>query len=133
MEININRVLYKDMINQKVLVVDDEVAIQKLTKRFLEKFGNKVDVANNGLEGYNLYKENEYMCVISDSDMPIMTGSEMYHKIKQYDSKANFIFITGNANNLGKKIKNETIYQKPVSFNTYKEINHKIQEKLLYQ
>jgi DNA-binding NtrC family response regulator len=130
MVINVNRVLYKDKINQKLLIVDDEKGIQNLTKIVFNKFGYEVDTANNGLEGLNMYKKNEYCCVISDSTMPVMTGPEMYKRIKQHDPNANFIFITGDKNLLEKTIKNEYIKQKPFGINEFNEINYKIQERL---
>ncbi len=55
-----------------VLIVEDNLMNQKLTAKFLEMAGCGYDVANNGLEAVNKYKEHNYDIVLMDCQMPVM-------------------------------------------------------------
>ena len=55
---------------KKILVVDDEKPIQDVLKEGLEKFGYKVSVAGNGVEGMETFRENPADLIITDIFMP---------------------------------------------------------------
>jgi two-component system sensor histidine kinase and response regulator WspE len=46
--------------------------------------GYKVDVAVDGMEGWNAVRTNRYDLVVSDIDMPRMTGIELVSLIKSH-------------------------------------------------
>ncbi len=63
----------------KVLVVDDEVAIRTIVKRSLEiQLHAEVQTAPNGEIATRLIEENSFDLIISDMQMPQMTGLELY-------------------------------------------------------
>ena len=58
----------------KILVVEDDDVTQKLVKRFLERAGYEVLVADNGLEGFRLTQSDAPRLVLLDLMMPEMDG-----------------------------------------------------------
>src|SRR5260221_12810230 len=56
----------------RLLVVDDELALQELFASVLRDEGWEVDVARNGVEGLRLLADHRYEVVLSDIDMPQM-------------------------------------------------------------
>ncbi len=67
----------------KVLVVDDEPAIRTIVKRTLEiQLHAEVMIAQNGEEASKLIERNSFHLIISDMQMPIMTGLDLYQWIQ---------------------------------------------------
>lgn len=59
-----------------ILVVDDEAAVQQITKQTLETFGYRVLLAADGAEAVSLYSKHrsEVALVLTDMMMPVMDG-----------------------------------------------------------
>ena len=68
-----------------VLVAEDNEANQELIKILLLKYGLTFDLADNGLEAFNLYKTNKYDLILMDEQMPVMDGNEAVSKILEYE------------------------------------------------
>ena len=68
-----------------ILVAEDNEANQELIKIILSKYGLRYDIANNGLEAYELYKEKSYDLILMDEQMPVMDGTESVKKIIEYE------------------------------------------------
>lgn len=56
----------------KILLAEDNAINQRLAKEILQKYKHDVEVANNGLEAFNLVKENHYDVILMDVQMPVM-------------------------------------------------------------
>ncbi|MEH2382880.1 MAG: hybrid sensor histidine kinase/response regulator [Nostoc sp.] len=69
---------------QKILVVDDSITVREMERKLLENRGYNVDIAVNGVEGWNAVRTNHYDLVISDIDMPRMNGIELVRQIKSH-------------------------------------------------
>ena len=69
---------------KRVLVVDDSITVREMERKLLENRGYKVDIAVNGMEGWNAVRTNSYDLVISDIDMPRMNGIEFVKQIKSH-------------------------------------------------
>ena len=67
----------------KILIVEDEVAIADLEKDYLELSGFDVEVANDGLIGYQKAMEEDYTLVILDLMLPGMDGFEICRKLRE--------------------------------------------------
>lgn len=66
----------------RVLVADDSITTRTLEKNILETAGFEVHVAMDGLEAWHMLTEVEVDLVISDVEMPNLTGLELASKIK---------------------------------------------------
>lgn len=60
--------------NEKILIVDDEVRLRKLLTAYLKKEGYQIIEAGNGLEALNQVRSNKVDLVILDVMMPVMDG-----------------------------------------------------------
>jgi len=76
----------------KILVVDDEPNSTRMLRKMLSVKGYLVDEKNDGLEAAESIKENSYDIIISDLQMPNITGMDLL-KLKSKDTL--FIMITG--------------------------------------
>jgi two-component system sensor histidine kinase and response regulator WspE len=70
---------------KRVLVVDDSITVREMERKLLENKGYKVEVAVNGMDGWNAIRSSDYNLVITDIDMPRMNGFEFTSKIKTHD------------------------------------------------
>src|ERR1035437_8897682 len=72
-----------DQSNQKtetILIVEDDTELMNYLGNSLSDY--HVQLAKNGLEGYNLATEIQPDLIISDIMMPVMDGLELCHKLK---------------------------------------------------
>ena len=69
-----------------LLVAEDNEANQELIKIILQKYGLTFDLAQNGLEAFELYKVNKYDLILMDEQMPIMNGTQAVKKILKYEN-----------------------------------------------
>ncbi|MEM9265121.1 MAG: hybrid sensor histidine kinase/response regulator [Cyanobacteria bacterium P01_F01_bin.13] len=69
---------------KRVLVVDDSITVREMERKLLQNSGYQVDVAVNGMEGWNTIRSGQYDLVISDIDMPRMNGIELVKQIKDH-------------------------------------------------
>ncbi len=77
----------------KVLVVDDEKALQDFVRRNLEVRGYQVLTAANGLEAMAIFNTSQVDLVILDMMMPYLDGLETTRRIRQ-TSDAPIIILT---------------------------------------
>jgi len=68
---------------RRVLVVDDSITVRELERQLLENQGYQVDVAVDGVDGWNAVRSGRYDLVVSDIDMPRMDGIELVTLIKK--------------------------------------------------
>lgn len=69
-------------IKKKVLVVEDNESARVVVAGMLRKLDLEVDLAENGLEGFEKAGENSYSLILMDLAMPVMDGFEATNKIK---------------------------------------------------
>jgi DNA-binding response OmpR family regulator len=80
--------------NNRILVVDDEPDLTKVSTLALEYHGFKVDTFNDPQEALSKFKPGSYDLIILDIKMPKMDGFELYHEIKKKDNNAKVCFLT---------------------------------------
>jgi two-component system, chemotaxis family, sensor kinase CheA len=68
----------------KVLLVEDSIPIRTQVKRILEGAGYDVTAAVDGLDGFNKLRNGQFEAVVSDVEMPNLTGLELTSRIRQY-------------------------------------------------
>ncbi|NOU61570.1 response regulator [Marinifilum caeruleilacunae] len=62
--------------NYSILLVEDNKLNQTVVKFTLKRYGYNIDVANNGIEAVEMYKEGTYDFILMDVMMPEMDGLE---------------------------------------------------------
>ena len=77
----------------KILVIDDDTAIQELLKRVLRKQGYEVTVASNGEEGFQQAQKFQPALIICDWIMPRLTGIEVCRRVKASPDLSTTFFI----------------------------------------
>jgi DNA-binding response OmpR family regulator len=82
------------MNNNRILVVDDEPDLTRVSTLALEYHGFKVDTFNDPQEALSKFKPGSYDLIILDIKMPKMDGFELYHEIKKKDNNAKVCFLT---------------------------------------
>ena len=67
----------------RILIVEDEYKIANSIKKGLEQENFAVDVAYEGVKGYDLASSEEYDCIILDLMLPGMNGIEICKKLRE--------------------------------------------------
>jgi chemosensory pili system protein ChpA (sensor histidine kinase/response regulator) len=77
-----------DRVEQERLIVvaDDSISVRKFVARLLEKNGYRVKLAADGLEAAELVSQHGCHLVITDLEMPRMTGYELMAQLRQSPS-----------------------------------------------
>lgn len=83
------------MSRQKVLIVEDQLAVRTMLMNFFSKRGYGVFQAENGFQAQKLYQTLAPQVIISDIKMPGMSGIDLLEDIRQRDPNVIFILITG--------------------------------------
>ncbi|MBE7444282.1 MAG: response regulator [Planctomycetia bacterium] len=78
----------------KILVVDDKQSALFLSEGVLEDEGYHAEIAQNGQEALERFKQKHFDIVISDLHMPGMDGIELLNNIKKLDIKTLVIIMT---------------------------------------
>jgi len=78
-----------------VLLVDDSPLLLELLGRELRQAGHAVGTASDGDEGLEKFREGRWDLVITDLQMPRMTGEELAKAIQADDPEFPVIIITG--------------------------------------
>ncbi|HIC44946.1 MAG TPA: response regulator [Sulfurimonas sp.] len=73
----------KKFFNAHILVVEDNRDNQELIGLFLKGFGISFDMASDGEEAFNIFKEKKYDMIILDDEMPKYKGFEVAFKIRE--------------------------------------------------
>lgn len=87
----------------RILVVEDEHKIASSLKQGLEQELYVVDVAYNGLEGFDLASSEEYDLIILDLLLPEMDGTQLCIKLRENNIHIPIIMLTAKGQ-IGDKI-----------------------------
>lgn len=110
-----------NIMNNKILWVDDEIDLLKSNIMFLKAKGYDVNEATNGEDAIQLIKKDDYDLVFMDEMMPGMGGLETLFQIKELRPALPIVMVTKNETEslmedaIGKKITDYLI--KPVNPN----------------
>jgi len=84
-----------EMEKVKILVIDDEEDVRELIRDILTDSGHEVEIAANGINGMQLFKEKEFDLVFTDLGMPGMSGWQVARAIKDMSGKVPVGVISG--------------------------------------
>jgi signal transduction histidine kinase/CheY-like chemotaxis protein len=80
-----------------ILLVEDNMINQEIVLGLLEDTKIKVDIASDGKEALDMYKQKRYDLILMDVQMPIMDGLTATENIREYDTRTPIIALTANA------------------------------------
>lgn len=82
----------------KVLVIDDEKSIRNTLKDILSYEKLDVDLAEDGLNGLEMVRENDYNLILCDIKMPNIDGMEFLEKVEIFKPGSTVVMISGHGN-----------------------------------
>ncbi|WP_152020468.1 response regulator transcription factor [Aliarcobacter butzleri] len=80
--------------NFSILFVEDDLEIQKNMSKILSLLCNKVYVASNGLEAYEIFTNNIIHIIITDYEMPFINGYDLVLKIREISQNIPIIILS---------------------------------------
>jgi two-component system phosphate regulon sensor histidine kinase PhoR len=84
-------------LNKRILVVDDEEIIRTGCARILQESGFSVEMASDGVDGFEKVSQDHFDLILLDLNMPVMDGFELLDKIRDFDRTLIAIVITAYA------------------------------------
>jgi two-component system, NtrC family, response regulator HydG len=80
-----------------ILIVDDNVSLDKTMSFILERKGYSVVIAENGVQALEHVRERPFDMIFIDIQMPLMNGTETYKEIKKIRPDAAVVMMTAYA------------------------------------
>ncbi len=77
-----------------LLLVEDDIDLQKVLAQYLELSGYKVYTANHGKHGLKVFQEHHMDLCILDVMMPVMDGFALAREIRKLDAAMPVVFLT---------------------------------------
>lgn len=72
-----------------ILVVDDSLNTREIEKSILEAYGYRVELAGDGMEGFQKTRDFKYDLVITDVEMPRLDGFSLTEKLRNDETYRN--------------------------------------------
>lgn len=100
----------------KILVVDDNKAVQEKIAALLISQGHSVDLATNGLDALGKAKQADYKLFVIDHLMPLMNGVKLTKNLKKSAlfSDVPVIFMTTQGTQTLKKLVEFSLFDKVI-------------------
>ena len=99
---------------KNVLIVDDYMEMVDLISDILEPLDIEIDKAYNGKQAFEKLLDKEYALVITDNNMPVLSGLSLIENSKKIGISCKFLLIT--ADSMIDVYRNITPENKPDSF-----------------
>ena len=80
---------------KKILIIDDEKPTLNMFRLFLSAYGYEVLLAENGLQGLEIFRKEGPPIVLTDIKMPGMDGLEVLRQVKEIAPRTEVIVISG--------------------------------------
>lgn len=109
------------MIAKRVLIADDEPHMARVIEIFLKREGYQVDVVRDGQEALEAVLRSAPDVLITDVQMPRMTGRELCGEIEERLPKRDFMIVVMTSmterehREWAGEMRNTTFIEKPVS------------------
>ncbi len=79
-----------------ILIVDDDPLAMEMTVAIVEDAGHQTLTVDNGVDALDVWAANpDIKLIISDMNMPLITGLDLYQELKQQGSQMPFILLSG--------------------------------------
>ncbi len=77
--------MYESIRDLNILYVEDDSTMRKMFKEVLKKIVDTIYLANDGQDGLEVFEREDIDIIITDINMPNMSGLEMAHEIRKSD------------------------------------------------
>ncbi len=118
--------ILEDLKKINILIVEDGQDIREIMSSTLNKLFKSTNVAVDGVDGLNRFKELKPDVVITDIRMPNMSGNDMIDEIKKISPDTPIIVVTGHGRMLKKTNKANLVLEKPIKFDFLIKEIHKL-------
>jgi PAS domain S-box-containing protein len=81
--------------NLDIIIVEDEIPLQKILLELFDKMGNHVFVCDDGRKAIEEFKKKNYDIVITDYGIPGITGIELSARIKEIREETITVLLSG--------------------------------------
>jgi len=122
--------------DEHILFVDDEPEITFMGKKMLENLGYKVTISSNSLSALEEFSSNpsKYSLLVTDQNMPYMTGTELAFKMKSIQPGLRVIIITGYSDTLSEEVLEECgiseVILKPMILDDFSKVIRRVLDKI---
>ena len=80
----------------RILVVDDDELAAQMTAAVLEGHGDSVVIASGGFDAMERLNADESISlIVSDQNMPLVSGLELFAELRRQGSELPFILLSG--------------------------------------
>ncbi|MGJ8684995.1 MAG: ATP-binding protein [Nonlabens sp.] len=83
-----------ELLEKKILVVEDNKINQMITRKILEGKNFTCDVANHGAQALRMVQDKEYDLILMDIHMPVMDGKQATREIRKINREIPIIALT---------------------------------------
>lgn len=100
----------EELKNLKILLAEDNWINQRIATLTFKQLGVSIDLASNGQEALEKYRENNYDLIMMDLQMPVMDGLESARRIRTYEQESKSVhrvYIVALTANVNPEIKEE--------------------------
>lgn len=81
----------------RILIVDDNKELREILQEYLKGEGHAAEGAANGREALERHHEEPFDLIITDLNMPEISGMELIKSIRKENQDTEFVIITGYA------------------------------------
>lgn len=99
--------------NKRILVVEDDDIIRQVVATAVAYFGYEVDTAEDGQEGWEALNRQDYNLLITDNNMPRMTGLELVRHIRAANMPLPIIMASGGTAKVDRSLGITALIPKP--------------------
>jgi CheY-like chemotaxis protein len=79
----------------RILIVDDDPIAAEMIAAVLEDAGHEVSLAENALEAVEKMDQGDFALVVSDMNMPLVSGIDLFRDLRKQGVGVPFILLTG--------------------------------------
>lgn len=99
---------------KQILLVEDDVAVSYVFRRYLVAAGHTVFTAHNGREALQLHAQHRFDAVVTDYRMPGMNGDALLLALRERDPHLPAVLVSAYANEIAVAIPGVRVLAKPV-------------------